>query len=231
MFNNGMRDNDVYSDQVTASKPKNTFSLALAASALGLVMTPAVWADTATERLIERLNPLENYHATFEQRILDSGGERLQEAYGEMWLSRPGLLRWEVEAPYAQTVVSDGEDVYLYDPDLEQVTVQGVDNRVTHTPAMLLSGNVDDLAKNYDVFYEEENEDDVFTMVPNSTDTLFEELSLTFNGETLIELWMTDSTGQRTAIAFSDISQNDAIDEQRFIFDIPDNVDVIREGR
>ncbi|WP_083651444.1 outer membrane lipoprotein chaperone LolA [Vreelandella massiliensis] len=231
VLNSGVRENDVSSRGAKESTPARPFSLALATSALGLVMAPAVWANEAAQRLTERLEPLETYQATFEQRILDGSGERLQEANGEMWLSRPGLLRWEVEAPYAQTVVADGEDVYLYDPDLEQVTVQQVDDRVTHTPAMLLSGNVEDLAQSYDIFYEKENEEDVFTLIPLSNETLFEELSLTFNGETLTELWMTDSTGQRTAIAFSDIQQNGSIDEERFTFDVPDGVDVIREAR
>ena len=226
-----MRDNDVYFDQTATTATPRAFSLAFAASALGLMIAPTVWADEAAQRLSERLEPLETYQATFEQRILDGGGERLQEANGEMWLSRPGLLRWKVEAPYAQTVVSDGDEVYLYDPDLEQVTVQQVDDRVTHTPAMLLSGNIEDLAQSYDIFHEQESEEDVFTLIPLSDETLFEELSLTFNGETLTELWMTDSTGQRTAIAFSNIRQNDAIDDERFTFDIPDGVDVIREGR
>lgn len=232
MFASGMHDKDAHSHEVKGSMSTRPFLRVLAASVLGLAMVPAIGvADEATERLSERLAPLESYQATFEQRILDGAGERLQEANGVMWLSRPGLLRWEVEAPYAQTVVTDGEDVYLYDPDLEQVTVQQVDDRVTHTPAMLLSGNIEDLAASYDIFHEKEEQEDVFTLIPRSNETLFEELLLTFDGATLTELWMTDSTGQRTAIAFSDIRQNGAIDEERFTFDVPDGADVIESAR
>lgn len=208
---------------------QRSFSLALAASALGLVVAPQALANEAAERLTERLEPLETYEAGFEQQILDSSGERLQQAQGEMWLSRPGLLRWEVEAPYSQTVVSDGDDVYLFDPDLEQVTVQSLDRRVTYTPALLLSGSAGQLTDNFDVSSERQNGDDVFTLIPDSPDTLFETLSMTFEDDTLTELWMTDSTGQRTAISFSDIRQNAPIDDARFDFAIPDGVDVIRE--
>ncbi|MGM0833026.1 outer membrane lipoprotein chaperone LolA [Halomonas qaidamensis] len=209
---------------------RRSSSLALAASALGLAFAaPMAWANDAAERLTERLDPLENYQATFEQQILDGGGERLQSARGEMWLSRPGMLRWEVEAPYSQVVVSDGEDVYLYDPDLEQVTVQAMDDRVTHTPALLLSGSANDLTASYDVFHEQQDGDDVFTLIPISADTLFEELSMVFDDQTLTELWMMDSTGQRTAITFSDITRNGSIDRSLFNFDIPDGTDVIRE--
>ncbi|MBE0464455.1 MAG: outer membrane lipoprotein chaperone LolA [Halomonadaceae bacterium] len=204
--------------------------LSLAAAALGLTFAaPAAWANDAAGRLTERLEPLENYQATFDQKILDGAGERLQNARGEMWLSRPGMLRWEVEAPYSQVVVSDGNDVYLYDPDLEQVTVQPMDDRVTHTPALLLSGNVSDLTESYDVVYEQEGGEDIFTLVPNSADTLFEELSLVFDNETLTELWMMDSTGQKTMITFSDITRNGSINRSLFNFDIPEGTDVIRE--
>ncbi|MGO2149541.1 outer membrane lipoprotein chaperone LolA [Halomonas sp.] len=204
--------------------------LSLAAAALGLTFaTPAAWANDAAERLTERLEPLESYQATFEQQILDGSGQRLQSARGEMWLSRPGMLRWEVEAPYTQVVVSDGNDVYLYDPDLEQVTVQPMDDRVTHTPALLLSGSINDLTASYDVVYEQESGEDVFTLIPNSADTLFEELSMVFDNDMLTELWMMDSTGQKTLIRFSDITQNGSIDRGLFNFEIPEGTDVIRE--
>lgn len=210
---------------------RRTSPLMLAASALGLTFaSPALWANDAAERLTERLDPLESYHASFEQQILGGDGERLQSARGEMWLSRPGMLRWEVEAPYSQIVVSDGSDVHLYDPDLEQVTVQAMDNRVSHTPALLLSGSADDLTASYEVFYEQEGGDDVFTLIPSSADTLFEELSMVFDNQTLTELWMMDSTGQRTAITFSNITRNGDIDRSLFDFDIPEGTDVIREG-
>jgi len=126
-------------------------------------------------------------------------------------------------------VVSDGEDVYLYDPDLEQVTVQAMDDRVTHTPALLLSGSADELTASYDVFYEQQDGDDVFTLIPTLADTLFEELSMVFEGQILTELWMMDSTGQRTAITFSDITRNGSIDRGLFDFQIPEGTDVIRE--
>jgi outer membrane lipoprotein carrier protein len=203
--------------------------LAFAASALGLTFGAPAWAEDAAERLTERLDPLERYQANFEQQILDGSGERLQSARGEMWLSRPGMLRWEVEAPYSQTVVSDGDDVYMYDPDLEQVTVQEMDDRVTHTPALLLSGSANDLTESYEVFYEQEGREDVFTLVPISADTLFEELSMVFEGETLTELWMMDSTGQRTSITFSNITLNGDIARDMFDFEIPEGADVIRE--
>ncbi|QTF93956.1 outer membrane lipoprotein chaperone LolA [Halomonas sp. BM-2019] len=182
-----------------------TVKKTLAAIALFVVapfaMPLAALASEGAERLTGLLEPLQTYEARFEQQILDGSGERLQEARGQMWLSRPGKFRWEVEAPYLQEVISDGEEVVLHDPDLEQATIQALDHRVTQT----------------------------FTLLPKDPDTLFEELRMTFRGGALTALHMIDSTGQRTAIEFRDVRTNHAIDDSRFAFEIPEGTDVIRD--
>ncbi len=125
--------------------------------------------------------------------------------------------------------MSNGSEVYLYDPDLEQVTVQALDQRVTHTPALLLSGSASELTANYEVSRSQQGSAETFRLVPKTADTLFEELEMTFRGEQLRGLQMTDSTGQRTAIEFLDVRANHAIDDGIFTFDIPAGTDVIRD--
>jgi len=204
----------------------------LMATGLLLLLAPlAASADSqAADRLAALLEPLDSYAADFDQQILDSSGNRLQEAKGRMWLSRPGKFRWEVEDPYRQVVVSDGDKVYLYDPDLEQVTVQPLDTRVTHTPALLLSGSSDALTKNYRVSRQQQGTAETFTLIPQTPDTLFESLKMIFYSERLGGLKMTDSTGQQTAIRFDNVEVNPAIETDRFHFAIPDGADVIREA-
>ncbi|WP_163647472.1 outer membrane lipoprotein chaperone LolA [Modicisalibacter sp. 'Wilcox'] len=196
-----------------------------------LLLAPlAASADSrAADRLATLLEPLDSYVADFDQQILDSSGNRLQEAKGRMWLSRPGKFRWEVDAPYEQLVISAGEEVTLYDPDLEQATVQALDQRVTHTPALLLSGSADELTGSYDVTRRQQGSSETFTLVPKAPDTLFEELQMTFRGEALDLLQMTDSTGQRTAIEFDNVRMNEPLDDSRFTFAIPAGTDVIRD--
>ncbi len=201
----------------------------LAALTVTLAMPMSALASEGAERLANILEPLETYAADFEQQILDGSGQRLQEARGRMWLSRPGKFRWEVDAPYEQLVVSAGEDVILYDPDLKQATVQALDQRVTHTPALLLSGSADELTGSYDVTREQQGGSETFTLVPRDNDTLFEELQMTFRGEALDMLQMTDSTGQRTAIEFDNVQLNESLDDSRFTFEIPEGTDVIRD--
>jgi len=206
-----------------------TVNKILAVLTMTLIAPVSVLASEGAERLAELLEPLETYVADFEQQILDGSGQRLQEARGRMWLSRPGKFRWEVDAPYEQLVVSAGEEVILYDPDLEQATVQPLDQRVTHTPALLLSGSADELTGSYEVTRQQQGVSETFTLVPRNPDTLFEQLKMTFRGETLDLLQMTDSTGQRTAIAFDNVRVNEPLDDSRFTFEIPAGTDVIRE--
>lgn len=200
-------------------------------AALALTLVPAVaLASEGADRLTRILEPLQTYEARFEQLILDGSGERLQQANGRMWLSRPGKFRWEVDAPYRQEVVSDGSEVYLHDPDLEQVTVQELDQRVTHTPALLLSGSTSELTESYEVSRQQQGGSETFRLVPKLPDTLFEELQMTFNDERLAALQMIDSTGQETVIEFSDIRINDDIADSRFAFQVPAGADVIRDA-
>ncbi|MDW7746705.1 outer membrane lipoprotein chaperone LolA [Halomonas sp.] len=206
-----------------------TVKKTLAALTMTLAVPMSALASEGAERLADILEPLQTYVADFEQQILDGSGQRLQEARGRMWLSRPGKFRWEVDAPYEQLVISAGEEVTLYDPDLEQATVQALDQRVTHTPALLLSGSADELTGSYDVTRRQQGSSETFTLVPKDPDTLFEELQMTFRGEALDLLQMTDSTGQRTAIEFDNVRMNEPLDDSRFTFEIPAGTDVIRD--
>lgn len=208
-----------------------TMKKTLAALAMTIALPFPAFASEGAERLTRILDTLETYRATFEQQILGGGGERLQEASGRMWLSRPGKFRWEVDSPYQQVVISDGDEVILYDPDLEQATVQLLDERVTHTPALLLSGSADELTESYEVSRSQQGSAESFRLVPRDPDTLFEELRMTFRGEQLAALEMLDSTGQRTAISFHDVSTNEPLEDSQFVFEIPEGTDVIRSDQ
>jgi outer membrane lipoprotein carrier protein len=205
------------------------FKTLIAGALVSVALPGLALADKGADRLTHILEPLTTYVANFDQQILDGSGQRLQSASGRMWLARPGRFRWEVDAPYSQVVVSDGEQVTLYDPDLEQATVQELDERVTHTPALLLSGSADALTENYEVSSSQRGTAETFTLTPRSADTLFETLQLTFYGERLGGLQMTDSTGQRTAIEFDSVEQNGKIADSRFSVELPEGTDIIRD--
>ena len=79
--------------------------------------------------------------ADFTQVVLDQNGKRMQNASGIMQFERPGKFRWTYQKPYEQIIVGDGVKFWLYDADLNQVTVRRLDAALGSSPAALLSGN------------------------------------------------------------------------------------------
>ena len=202
----------------------------LCASVLLVALAPA-HADQAasTKRLTGLLNQAETLTGRFSQLSLDGSGTQLQETSGELALKRPGQFRWHTDAPMEQLLVSNGKKVWLYDPDLEQVTIQELDQRLTHTPALLLSGDVSTISENFEVSHKEAGEVMDFTLKPKAKDTLFDNLRLSFRNGVINDMQLIDSVGQRTNILFMGVKMNQPLKADLFTFEIPEGADVISE--
>jgi outer membrane lipoprotein carrier protein len=202
----------------------------LCASVLLVALAPA-HADQAasTKRLTSLLNQAETLTGRFSQLSLDGSGTQLQETSGELALKRPGQFRWHTDAPMEQLLVSNGKKVWLYDPDLEQVTIQELDQRLTHTPALLLSGDVSTISENFEVSHKEAGEVVDFTLKPKAKDTLFDNLRLSFRNGVINDMQLIDSVGQRTNILFMGVKMNQPLKADLFTFEIPEGADVISE--
>lgn len=183
----------------------------------------------SVQRLSELLGKAQTLTGRFTQISLDSGGARLQETSGEMHLKRPGQFRWHTDKPMEQLLVSNGEKIWLYDPDLEQVTVRKLDKRLTNTPALLLSGSLSSISENFLVSHHEVGETIDFTLKPKTKDSLFSTLYLSFRDGIIYSMQLVDNVGQRTSIQFSGVKLNQPLVANTFVFDIPAGVDVIAE--
>ncbi|WP_027910774.1 outer membrane lipoprotein chaperone LolA [Pseudomonas sp. URMO17WK12:I4] len=200
---------------------------------LAVLTTASLFAhaddEAAVKRLTELLNQAQTITARFSQLSLDGSGTQLQETAGELALKRPGLFRWHTDQPMEQLLVSDGKQVWLYDPDLEQVTIQSLDQRLTHTPALLLSGDVSQIRENFEITFKEGGSVVDFILKPKAKDTLFDSLRLSFRNGVLNDMQLIDSIGQRTNILFMSVKMNQPLDDKQFRFDIPEGADVIQE--
>ena len=194
---------------------------------------PTMAADTDQESAAKRLNELlsaaNTMSATFSQMTLSSNGSSLQETTGQVTLQRPGMFRWHTDAPLEQVLVSNGKKIWLYDPDLEQVTIQALDQRLTHTPALLLSGDVSTLSENFSISWQEGSTVDDFVLSPKASDTMFETLRLSFRDGVINDMQLNDPIGQPTNILFQGVKLNEPVDAGQFNFTIPEGVDVISE--
>lgn len=193
------------------------------------VSTAQAADNAAAEQLAAELKGYTTYQADFIQIVVDGSGSEVQENRGSLKAKRPGLFYWETERPMAQFIASNDEKVEVYDPDLEQVTIHALDQQVANTPAMLLSGEVDNLSGNYDVSVRAIGENsNTYTLVPTSQDSLFVSLDMTFYDGKLEEMRLEDSLGQRSIISFNNIVLNDEIANSEFVLEYPDDVDVIQ---
>ncbi|MER2299796.1 MAG: outer membrane lipoprotein chaperone LolA, partial [Pseudomonas sp.] len=163
------------------------------------------------------------------QLTLDAGGTSLQETTGKMVVQRPGLFYWHTNAPQEQLVVSDGKNVTLWDPDLEQATVKKLDQRLNQTPALLLSGDVSKISQSFDITSKQQGEVMDFTLKPKTKDTLFDSLRVSFRKGLINDMQLVDGVGQRTNILFNGVKANQAVPANQFRFDIHKGADVIRE--
>ena len=180
-------------------------------------------------RLSQLLEKSKTISANFSQLTLAADGMQLQEAKGEMSVQRPGLFYWHTEAPQEQTMISDGQKVTLWDPDLEQATIKKLDQRLTQTPALLLSGDVSKISESFDISSKQAGEVMEFILKPKTKDTLFDSLNLSFRNGMINNMRLVDSVGQRTDILFSGVKANEPIPASKFKFVIPKGADVIQE--
>lgn len=193
---------------------------------VGGLLTLATALTSANEppaSLVEFFDDLQTLSADFNQQVLDSNNEEIQSAQGRMWIKRPGMFRWDYLQPYQQQIVADGERLWSYDKDLEQVTVQLADDVLTATPAMLLSGE----RPLEEVFEISEIAPRHILLRPKNNDSNITELRLLFNTVGLEQIAAADSFGNTTVFVFSNVRRNPLLDRQLFHFEPPDGADVV----
>ena len=188
---------------------------------------------TAAERGEDKLNQfvaqIQTFAAHFEQTVIDTDGNVLEQAEGEFQLARPGKFRWDYAQPYPQQIVADGDKIWFYDVDLEQVTVKAQQQALAETPASLLSGTSVP-ADQYHI--QNLPSDDGLTWVelsPKDSEASFQAVTLAFDGDALSQMIMRDSFDQRTRLTFTQVEENPDFAEDTFRFTPPEGVDVVGE--
>jgi outer membrane lipoprotein carrier protein len=167
--------------------------------------------------------------AQFAQTVAAKNSKKPQISSGVLALSRPGKFRWQIDKPYEQLMVSDGQKVWLYDPDLKQVTVRRAAGTLGGTPAALLAGD-NSIDKNFTLKDAGQREGrDWIEALPKTPDASFSRILLGFKGDTLQVMELSDNFGQTTHILFSQVERNPALPAATFKFTPPAGVDVVDE--
>ncbi len=174
------------------------------------------------------LEQTRTFSAEVDQLLMDQDGRELQETRALLLMEKPARFRWAVTQPYEQLTVTDGETLWLYEPDLEQLTIQPFADDIDRIPVTLLNADAATIAQAYDVSSTSMGDELVrFILIPRNADRLFERLSLTFKGPVLEEMQFEDSLGQQTSLTFREVNRNVPLDPSEFTFTAPDGIDVI----
>ena len=192
-----------------------------------LALAPLLASADAAEDLKTRIDRIQDLKGQFTQILSDKTGATLQTSTGEFALKRPGYFLWESAAPYEQTVIGTPEKVWVYDPDLEQVTVRRADDQAADNPARLLSGDLASVRSNYEVTAQPSETGASYHLVPKSADSPYSYIEFNFEKETLAGLRFKDKLDQETRIDFDKLQLNTSLAVEVFAFTPPEGADVI----
>ncbi len=183
----------------------------------------------AAESLAALLQETRTLQADVEQLTLDQDGREIQEFQARLVLEKPDHFSWEILSPYQELLLTDGERIWRFEQDLEQVSIDPFSNDISRTPVLLLNGDARAIAESYTVSSISDlvSANTRFILKPKAPDSLFERLSLSFSGETLTEMQFEDSLGQKTSLTFNTMRVNESIDPAVFIFQVPEGVEVL----
>lgn len=192
-----------------------------------LLSLPALVAADAAEDLKSRLDRIQDLKGNFKQVLSDKAGATLQTSSGKFALKRPGYFLWESAAPHEQTVVGTPERIWVYDPDLDQVTVRNAQAQGADNPASLLSGDLASVRSQYDVSAKTSETDAQYHLVPKATDSPYLFIEFTFQQDGLSGLRFKDKLDQITHIDFDQLQLNTRIPADIFAFTPPEGADVV----
>ena len=195
-----------------------------------LSVLPATAHAGAIEKLKSFIAATHSAQADFTQDVLDQNGKRIQGASGIMQFQRPGKFRWTYQKPYEQLIVGDGTKFWLYDVDLNQVTVKKLDAALGNSPAALLSGS-NEIERGFTLAEDGSREGlEWLQATPKGKDSSFEKILMAFDARSeLVEMELNDMFGHKTVLRFTDMQRNPKIAEKQFRFTPPKGADVLTE--
>jgi outer membrane lipoprotein carrier protein len=198
-------------------------------SLLLIWVAPVAHGDSL-QQLREFLTQTSSARGDFSQAAVARTASRApQTSGGTFEFARPGRFRWETTKPYQQTIVSDGSKLYVYDPDLKQVTVEKLRGAIPASPASILFGS-NDFERDFQVSSDGERDGIEWVLAkPRSQDSSFDRIRIGFRDGLPVAMELADSFGQTTELRFSGLQRNPKIDPAQFHFDPPKGADVLED--
>jgi len=195
---------------------------------LSMFVSGSVLAASAQEQLKSFVQQVQSATGSFLQTVVGPQGQTRRPQSGQFSFERPGRFKWDVVSPYAQLIVSDAQQVFQFDPDLNQVTVRKVDQAIGASPAAILFGT-GELDKVFVVTAQPERDGISWLRAkPRNGDAGFVHLDLGMSEGLPVRVVLLDAFGQTTRVELSGIQRNPALPASTFQFVAPAGADVVR---
>jgi outer membrane lipoprotein carrier protein len=197
-------------------------------SLLGLLLCICLsssFASSAAEQLVSIFSRLTTIQGDFTQTVYAQKGQVISVSKGTFKIRRPNQFYWNVNTPMKQLTIADGKNVWLYQPDLEQVTESLMTKKIGQTPLAILSGSSEALLNNFNVV---KNSTNHFSLTAKTINSNFHKITLTISGGSPQQMQLFDSLNQKTVLAFSKVGVNHSLNKNAFQFTVPKGVDVIK---
>lgn len=197
---------------------------------VGCLNAHAEQTTSVEEKLQSYLSELNTLQSKFTQQVFENR-RLIQKASGTFLLKRPGMFRWQTQTPTNQLIISNGKTIWIYDEDLEQVTIKQLSNEIQGTPALFLSGYNKQITSSYDVSLKQHKHISTFHLTPKKTDqnNQYVWIELSYNNRKLSSVSLLDKLGQTTILKFSNSRINQILSDKVFEFTPPKGVDVITQ--
>lgn len=166
---------------------------------------------------------------TQQQLGKSKSGKATPASSGSFVFARPGKFIWTYQKPYEQVLQADGETLYIYDKDLNQVTTRKLGNALGSSPAAILFGS-NKLEENF-TLTEAGARDGLewLNATPKAKDTSFEQISIGLKGGVPMAMELKDTFGQTSRLTFTNFQRNPQLGAQQFRFEVPQGADVVKQ--
>ncbi len=191
-----------------------------------LIFSPINIGASGLDNFNSFMNDLKTFEAQFEHSILDTENSRQGLFRGNFWLERPNKFRWNYLAPMKKNIIADGNDLWVIDFELDQVSQYYQPWALQDTPISILLSNkvLDDTFKIVELG--EKNKMQWLELIPNNPTSEIVRVLIAFQNNNLSRLEMTDNFGQISRFSFYDTKKNLPIPEKIFKYKPPEDLDI-----
>ena len=187
------------------------------------------FATSSQDSLENHLQGYKNLSGQFTQIISSENSSHSQSSTGEFWIKKPNQFRWHYSTPYIQQIISNGESLWVYDEDLEQVTIKDASQSIDSSPLAIILGSAD-LDKLFNITQLGDSDDlQWLSLTPLEESSGFEFINVGFKNGLLTRMVLQDNFGQTTRLLFTDVSVQIPIADDKFEFIVPEGADVFDE--